>query len=337
MYQFGGFIIYMWKQLIMTAGVGVLLCQGQTASASEMTPQDLVHTEKSVQQTKQQVKETKQSIHAIKTKLKQVDHHAEALRDKIEGTSKNLESIEKELVPAEQSLFAKVVSSVLPSAKAEAAEAEEAHQTLVEKKKQTSETLKQLKEEQQQIEATRQDVKTSYDEKSKQYKKQTNQLSDLKKQYEAMAPDQFLMPAEGRLSQGFGAASGQFGYTFHNGLDIAAKTGTPIYAAEAGKVTKVSASGPYGNHVQIEHNVDGQTWTTVYAHMHKVNVKLGQTVRQGEAIGQIGTTGNSSGPHLHFEIHKGNYNFSASSAGNAIDPMKVAARLGGASPVKATF
>lgn len=327
----------MWKQLIMTAGVGVLLFQGQTASADNMSPQDLVQTEKSLQQTKQQVKDTKQSIQAIQTKLKQVDHQAEALRDKIEGTSKELEEVEEALVPAEQSLFAKVVSSVLPSAKAEAAEAEEAHQELLEKKNQTSESLKQLKEEQEQIEATRQDVEASYDEKSKQYKKQTNQLSDLKKQYEAMAPDRFLMPAEGRLSQGFGSASGQFGYTFHNGLDIAAKIGTPIYAADAGKVTKVSSSGPYGNHVQIEHNVDGQKWTTVYAHMHKVEVKAGQTVSQGEPIGQIGNTGNSSGPHLHFEIHKGAYHFSASSAGNAVDPMKLAERLGGASPVKATF
>ena len=321
----------------MTAGVGVLLFQGQTASADNMSPQDLVQTEKSLQQTKQQVKDTKQSIQAIQTKLKQVDHKAEALRDKIEGTSRELEEVEESLVPAEQSLFAKVVSSVLPSAKAEAAEAEEAHQELVEKKNQANEVLKQLKEEQEQIEATRQDVKASYDEKSKQYKKQTNQLSDLKKQYEAMAPDRFLMPAEGRLSQGFGSASGQFGYTFHNGLDIAAKTGTPVYAAEAGKVTKVSSSGPYGNHIQIVHNVDGQKWTTVYAHLYKVDVKTGQSVRQGEPIGQIGNTGNSSGPHLHFEIHKGDYNFSASSAGNAVDPMKLAERLGGASPVKATF
>lgn len=321
----------------MTAGVGVLLFQGQTASANEMTPQDLVQTEKSLQQTKQQVKDTKQAIHAIQTKLKQVDHKAEALRDNIKGTSKELKEVEESLVPAEQSLFAKVVSSVLPSAKAEAAEAEEAHQELVEKKNQVNEALEQLKEEQEQIEATRQDVKASYDEKSKQYKKQTNQLSDLKKQYEAMAPDRFLMPAEGRLSQGFGSASGQFGYTFHNGLDIAAKIGTPVYAAEAGKVTKVSSSGPYGNHIQIEHNVDGQKWTTVYAHLHKVDVKTGQSVRQGEPIGQIGNTGNSSGPHLHFEIHKGDYTFSASSAGNAVDPMKLAERLGGASPVKATF
>ncbi len=321
----------------MTAGAGVLLFQGQTVSANDISPQDLVHTEESLQQTKQQVKDTKQSIQAIQTKLKQVDHKAEALRDEIEGTSIELEKVEEDLVPTKRSLFSKVVSSVLPSAKAEAADAAEAHHVLVEKKEQVNETLRQLKEEQLQIEATRQDVKTSYDEKSKQYKQQTNQLSNLKKQYEAMAPDRFLMPAEGRLSQGFGAASGQFGYTFHNGLDIAAKTGTAIYAAEAGTVTKVSSSGPYGNHIQIEHNVDGQKWTTVYAHMHKVDVKKGQTVRQGEPIGQLGNTGNSSGSHLHFEIHKGDYNFSATSAGNAVNPMKVAERLGGASPVKATF
>ena len=327
----------MWKQLIMTTGVGILLFHGQTASASGFTPKDLVQTEKSIQQATKQISDSKQSIQAIQKKLQQINRQGKALKTKIEKASAELESYEEQLTPKETSLISKVLSNVLPSAKAEAAESDEERSELLKKKTEADEVLKKLTDDQQDVKERRQKYETSHEDKSKQYKQLSKKLSDLKKQYEALAPDQFLMPATGRLSQGFGSASGQFGYTFHNGLDIAAKAGTPVYAAAAGKVTKVSSSGPYGNHVQVEHNLDGEKWTTVYAHMHRVDVKQGQSVRQGEQIGQIGNTGNSSGPHLHFEVHKGKYAFSSSSAGNAVDPMKVAERLGGASAVKATF
>lgn len=333
----GGFTIYMFKKLILTAGVGILLFNGQTASASNLTPNDLVNTKQSIRTATKQKHEVKQSIQAIKTKLKQLDRQEKAIQTKINGTSEQLESFDEQLKPEETSLFAKVVSSVFPSAKAEAAEAEEERNELMKKKEEASKALNELEDKQQSIAKKREKYKTAYTQKNKQYKKQSNYLSELKKQYQSMVPDRFLMPATGRLSQGFGAAGGENGYTFHNGLDIAAKTGTPIYAAADGKVTQVSSSGPYGKHMKIEHTIDGQKWTTVYAHMNRIDVKKGQTVLQGEQIGQIGTTGNSTGPHLHFEVHKGNYSFSATSAGHAINPMKVAERVGGASPVKQTL
>ena len=327
----------MFKKLILTTGVGILLFNGQTASASSLTPKDLVHTKQSIRTTTKQKQDIKQSILAIQTKLKQIKRQENTIQKNIKITSERLESFDEQLKPEETSFLAQVVSSVFPSAKAEAAEAEEERNELMKKKAEATKALTQLKNKQQSVAEKREKYKTAYTQKNKQYKKQSNDLSELKKRYQAMVPDRFLMPATGRLSQGFGTASGENGYTFHNGLDIAAKIGTPVYAAADGKVTQVSSRGPYGNHMKIEHRIGGQKWTTVYAHMNRIDVKTGQTVLQGERTGEIGTTGNSTGPHLHFEVHKGNYTFSATSAGHAVNPMKVTERVGGASPVKETL
>ncbi|TCI37652.1 peptidase M23 [Exiguobacterium sp. SH0S1] len=130
----------------------------------------------------------------------------------------------------------------------------------------------------------------------------------------------FQRPASGRLTQPFGPASGVNGYTFHNGLDIAAPVGTPIYAAQTGTVTTAGWGGAYGNHIIITHVLNGQVWTTVYAHLSSVSVSAGQRVSQGQNIGGMGSTGNSTGSHLHFEIHRGGYSYSSSSAGSTVNP-----------------
>ncbi|WP_031421313.1 murein hydrolase activator EnvC [Exiguobacterium sp. NG55] len=130
----------------------------------------------------------------------------------------------------------------------------------------------------------------------------------------------FQRPASGRLSQGWGPASGANGYSFHNGLDIAGPVGTPIYAAQTGTVLRAGWGGAYGNHVMIAHVINGQVWTTVYAHMSSVSVSAGQRVSQGQNLGGMGSTGNSTGSHLHFEIHRGGYSYSSSSAGSTVNP-----------------
>jgi len=130
----------------------------------------------------------------------------------------------------------------------------------------------------------------------------------------------FQRPSGGRLTQGWGPASGVNGYTFHNGIDLAAPVGTPIRAAQTGTVTTAGWGGAYGNHVIITHVINGQVWTTVYAHLSSVSVSAGQRVSQGQHIGGMGSTGNSTGSHLHFEIHRGGYSYSSSSAGNTVNP-----------------
>lgn len=129
-----------------------------------------------------------------------------------------------------------------------------------------------------------------------------------------------LMPTKGTLTQGYGPASGKYGYTFHNGIDLAAAKGTPVVAAAAGQVITARNYGAYGNHAMIRHQLNGQTYITVYAHLNQLKVVNGQTVARGAAVGTVGNTGNSFGSHLHFEVHRGSYVYSGTSAANSINP-----------------
>jgi murein DD-endopeptidase MepM/ murein hydrolase activator NlpD len=107
-----------------------------------------------------------------------------------------------------------------------------------------------------------------------------------------------------RMASGFGYRSDPFTKVtkFHYGMDFTAPTGTPIYASGNGIVLKAdnSAAG-YGNHIRIDH---GYGYVSLYAHLYKFNVSVGQLVRRGELIGFVGSTGRSTGPHLHYEIFK---------------------------------
>jgi murein DD-endopeptidase MepM/ murein hydrolase activator NlpD len=85
----------------------------------------------------------------------------------------------------------------------------------------------------------------------------------------------------------------------HTGWDIAAPRGTKISAADGGTVATITSGGAYGNAVMIAH---GDGMITFYAHMSSIGVNIGQFVSKGETIGAVGSTGWSTGPHLHFEV-----------------------------------
>ncbi len=87
----------------------------------------------------------------------------------------------------------------------------------------------------------------------------------------------------------------------HKGIDLAASTGTPVESVGDGTVTYAGNNGGYGKFIKINH---GQGFATAYAHLSKINVKNGARVTQGQLIGAVGTTGTSTGPHLHYEMHK---------------------------------
>ena len=117
----------------------------------------------------------------------------------------------------------------------------------------------------------------------------------------------YIWPAHGVFTSGYGWRWGRM----HRGIDIAGPTGTPIYAAAVGVVITAGwNSGGYGNLVEIEHP-DGSV--TLYAHNHRIMVQKGQQVEQGQQIAEMGSTGFSTGPHLHFEIHP--------SGKGAVNPM----------------
>ncbi len=112
----------------------------------------------------------------------------------------------------------------------------------------------------------------------------------------ARAAAGFTWPTVGIISQYFSA--------YHRGLDIAPPYGTPVRAAAAGVVVQASAgwNGGYGTMVVIDH---GNGFRTLYAHLSRLDVSVGEAVEQGEVIGAVGRTGIATGPHLHFEVHRG--------------------------------
>jgi murein DD-endopeptidase MepM/ murein hydrolase activator NlpD len=115
-----------------------------------------------------------------------------------------------------------------------------------------------------------------------------------------------------RVASGFGYRIDPIYKTvkLHAGLDFAAPQGTPIYATANGTVIVAGNTGNgYGNHVVINH---GYGYETLYGHMVKVKAKVGQQIKRGEVIGYVGSTGKSTGPHCHYEVHKN---------GQKIDPV----------------
>ena len=121
----------------------------------------------------------------------------------------------------------------------------------------------------------------------------------------------FAWPLYGWITQGYHVGSDDL----HRGLDIAAREGTLVTAADRGVVIRAGWNDQgYGNLVIIDHNID---YLTLYAHLGQIDVAEGDIVAQGQVIGTVGSTGNSTGPHLHFEIRD---------FGNLTDPLGLLGR-----------
>lgn len=125
----------------------------------------------------------------------------------------------------------------------------------------------------------------------------------------------FINPANGPVSSEYGPRGGGM----HNGIDVASggQSNIAVKSAASGTVKQATTMSGYGNTVIVEHTVNGQTYETLYAHLASINVSAGQSVGQGESVGVMGNTGQSTGTHLHFEIHEGAWNGAKS---NAVDP-----------------
>jgi murein DD-endopeptidase MepM/ murein hydrolase activator NlpD len=122
----------------------------------------------------------------------------------------------------------------------------------------------------------------------------------------------FVYPVRGRLSSSFGWRKDPFTglRRYHSAVDLAANAGTPVKAAAGGRVSSVSYSPVFGNYIIITHSGGFQS---MYAHLSSADAKEGGRVEQGEKIGAVGSTGRSTGPHLHFAIYKN---------GRAVNPLE---------------
>lgn len=131
-------------------------------------------------------------------------------------------------------------------------------------------------------------------------------------QAEKIAANQWVLPVDGyRITNTFGMAAGYYSSGYHTGLDFAAPSGTPVKAVANGTITQVGYDGSYGNKTVLTLEDGTELW---FAHQLSFAVSVGQTVRAGEVIGYVGSTGNSFGPHLHLEVRPG--------AGDPVDPYQ---------------
>ena len=147
----------------------------------------------------------------------------------------------------------------------------------------------------------------------------------------------WLCPTTGEITAGFPDYPDSFGGGYHGGIDFANSQGTPILASGSGTVAVVDHyqgnkdNQPYGNLVIINQkgNNTGNTYKVYYAHLHTVNVKDGDTIIRGQQIGTMGTTGNSTGNHLHYEIRKSPYSPQKTTAINPAVNLRVGSVIKG--------
>ena len=155
-------------------------------------------------------------------------------------------------------------------------------------------------------------AKNSEDTSQKKTKEFTEQEIMEKEGKEIKKKISFIAPIKGRISSSFGWRNPTTSTVpkYHTGVDIAAVEGTKIKSATDGKVIMASSTGDYGNHYQIQI----QDVIIIYAHCKKLYLKEGDSVKQGQEIAEVGSTGNSTGPHLHFEVRRN---------GRKIDPQLI--------------
>ncbi len=161
------------------------------------------------------------------------------------------------------------------------------------------------------------EAQAMYDQASEEEDKLKDEITKLQRQWEAQqrvkGTSVFKWPVDSNVvTSGYGARNtGIAGAsTNHKGVDLKASTGANIYASDTGKVVTSAYSSSYGNYVVIDH---GNGFTTLYAHMSKRLVNVGDKVTKGQKIGLAGATGIVNGPHLHFEIWKN---------GNRVNPLQ---------------
>ena len=224
------------------------------------------------------------------------------LKDRIESLQQQMKELEKRDNDVYRAIFE--ASPIPDSARAKEMEA-----------KLEIETVRRLKD--NQLVGSILNTLNTLTSRIEAQKKSYNQVEELVKNKEQLlARTPAIQPVSNkdlnRIASGFGYRIDPVYKTtkFHAGLDFSAPQGTPIYATADGTVTTAGNTGNgYGNHVIINH---GFGYETLYGHMVRVKAKNGQAVKRGEVIGWVGSTGKSTGPHCHYEVHK---------YGDKIDPI----------------
>ncbi|WP_028983842.1 murein hydrolase activator EnvC family protein [Sporolactobacillus terrae] len=293
-----------------------------------ITDQDnrIINDQKKDKQVQQNSKEKLQNVLAqttnalhnlttMKTSLDKENNHKQGLLKDLQNQADDIEktvfstSEQHDILSAQESVVKKQLDD-LAAAKAKA-EAEAKAKAEAEAKAKTEREAAKAKAERTNTAIAKNDADSSTTAAADSDSNQSSgtvenaQQTSAETVSSANTSAQFIRPAAGYISSGFGYRS--FDHGFHPGIDIANSTGTPIHAAADGIVFRAYQSSSYGNCIMISHVINGQLMTTVYAHLSAINVSEGQSVSQGQTIGAMGSTGESFGSHLHFEVYNGRW------------------------------
>ncbi|WP_404454265.1 peptidoglycan DD-metalloendopeptidase family protein [Virgibacillus necropolis] len=277
-----------------SSAVNTIMDQDKNIMATHMAEKkELEKKKKVVVNKKEALEEQKQELVSLKAQLDEQAAKKEDLMAQLEKEHKNLEKNKADLQEQEKDLHAQ---------EAKLQKAMEAAKGEIQRLQQIA--LQKAKEEK----AARQQAANNSSDSNLETLAQTSN------------PGGFIKPAYGPLTSNFGMrrhpVTGEL--SGHTGVDINGETGDTVVASISGYAIPVNIHWSYGTHMLLVGEVNGKTYTTLYAHMSQSYIGGGKYVEQGEAIGEIGSTGRSTGSHLHFEIHVGSVYHGASSA---INPM----------------
>lgn len=285
----------------------------------ELDKKDLEEKQNAVETKLASLQVAKAELLEIQMQQKQQKQEKDALVKKLRQQTKEHEDVKMGLEEEKENLAAqeKAIKSAINLEHQRLAELEAA------RKKAAAEAKKRAEQEAAQAaaqaasrasESKKQSTSSESSAKSNSSSPSPSLSSSNVSQVPAVSSGTFTRPSAGYVSSRMGERWNKQ----HAGIDIAASGTVPVVAAADGVVSRSYLSSTYGNVIFVTHSIGGQQWTTVYAHLRSRQVSEGSVVAKGEQIGIMGSTGHSTGQHLHFELHKGPWNYSKS---NAVNPL----------------
>lgn len=269
----------------------------------------IIHDQK---EDKQKLEEQKQVLESKRKKLEDKKAELDRLKASLDGqkTQKNklVDQLEKEQekLKSEKVLLEKEYSEALEIS-------DELQQKIIDEQKRLAEIARQQEEKRKAAAAAAAKSKASNSGNS------GNSGGGSSTVQAPQSNGTWITPTNGRFTSPYGWRNFGGGSEFHYGVDLANNTGTPVWAAADGVVSYAAPLSTYGNAVIITHSIDGQIYTTVYAHLNSFNVSVGTEVTKGQQIATMGSTGRVTGPHLHFEVHNGPWQ---GQAVGSVNPLK---------------
>jgi len=245
------------------------------------------------QNNRDQLKALRNSLESQKKNKNKVIDRLEAEQAKLLAGKRLAEKEYSEALTISKKVQASIVKEQARLAKVARQEAERARQE-AEKARQEAERARQVKSARQ----TNSHVKKPSIAKTASVSKHSEPAITSN-----VSSGTWTRPTTGTITSNSGVRDIGAGAEVHYGTDIANVQGTPIVAAADGVVFRASPLSTYGNVIMITHSIDGHIWTTVYGHLSGYNTSVGQSVKKGQVIGYMGSTGRSTGSHLHFEMH----------------------------------